>query len=52
MRKKDTREGSGHNEKPPLAKTVRSASGKLVKQYPSKLGYHGTDAEKELNPEE
>lgn len=51
--KKDHGESTNEqNEKPPLARTVRSKSGKLVKQYPSKLGYHGRDPERDLNPEE
>lgn len=33
-------------------RTVRTHSGKLVKQYPPKVGYHGTQEENRLNPEE
>jgi hypothetical protein len=37
---------------PMLATTVRKKGEKTVKQYPAKVGHHGTDDERELNPEE
>lgn len=33
-------------------KTIRTTSGNMVKQYPPKVGYHGTQKEENLNPEE
>ena len=33
-------------------KNITTGSGRMHKQYPKKVGYHGTDAEKGLNPEE
>ncbi|HET9486879.1 MAG TPA: hypothetical protein VFO54_05570 [Chryseosolibacter sp.] len=36
----------------PLSDTVRLKSGKGRKQYPASVGLHGTDPEKDLNPEE
>jgi hypothetical protein len=43
--------------KPPTAeplpaKEIKEKDGKAVKQYPPVVGHHGTDDEKELNPEE
>ncbi len=37
---------------PPSGKAVVSKSSKNPKQYPSKVGYHGKDDEKDLSPEE
>lgn len=38
---------------PILATTVRKkGEKKTLKQHPAKLGHHGTDDEKSLNPEE
>lgn len=37
---------------PILATTVRKKGEKTVKQHPAKLGHHGTDDERSLNPEE
>ena len=34
------------------AKTIVKESGEIQSQYPAKVGYHGTDNEKDLNPEE
>lgn len=33
-------------------KIIKQDSQEVHIQYPAKVGYHGTDAEKELNPEE
>lgn len=33
-------------------KTIRTTSGNIVKQYPPEIGYHGTQKEENLNPEE
>jgi hypothetical protein len=38
--------------RPLSAETVRVKSGKGRKQYPASVGFHGTDQEKDLNPEE
>ena len=43
--------GSGDSELMP-GKTIRTTSGGIVKQYPAKVGYHGTQDENKLNPEE
>lgn len=37
---------------PPSGKAVVSKKAKNPKQHPSKVGYHGTDREKDLSPEE
>lgn len=38
---------------PKLSKKVlKNDSEKMHVQYPAQVGYHGTDEEKELNPEE
>lgn len=34
------------------SKTIDKGAGKVLKQYPARVGYHGTDDEKDLNPEE
>lgn len=36
----------------PKAKTVRDSEGKVLRQYPPEVGFHGSDREKGLNPEE
>ncbi|MDQ2658353.1 MAG: hypothetical protein M3Y60_13105 [Bacteroidota bacterium] len=37
---------------PPSGKAIVSKRAKTPKQHPSKVGYHGTDQEKDLSPEE
>ena len=39
-------------EPPPSGKVVVPKTAKGAKQQPPRPGYHGTDDEKELNPEE
>lgn len=34
------------------AKVVATENGKVVRQYPAHVGFHGTTNENELNPEE
>ena len=34
------------------ARVIRRTSGEMVKQYPARIGYHGTGDETDLNPEE
>jgi hypothetical protein len=34
------------------SKEIRTKSGETIVQYPAEVGYHGTDKEKRLNPEE
>lgn len=34
------------------SKTIVKRSGKELRQYPAKVGYHGSDDETKLNPEE
>jgi hypothetical protein len=34
------------------SKTIVKEPGKEVRQYPAKVGYHGTDDEARLSPEE
>lgn len=36
----------------PKAKTVTDSEGKVLRQYPPEVGFHGSDREKGLNPEE
>lgn len=33
-------------------RVIRRNSGGVVKQYPARIGYHGTGDETDLNPEE
>ena len=44
--------GSGEDKELMPGKTIRTTSGGIVKQYPPKVGYHGTQDENKLNPEE
>lgn len=46
--KDGSREG---NELMP-GKTIHTPSGGVIKQYPPKVGFHGTQDENKLNPEE
>jgi hypothetical protein len=39
-----------HSKQEPITKKVDPSSGQT--QYPEKVGFHGTDDEKELSPEE
>jgi hypothetical protein len=53
-KKKEAAEGE-KTSAPPLdvpAKVIRKDSGKVVKQYPARIGYHGSGDETDLNPEE
>lgn len=37
---------------PPTPRVVCTKDGAVQKQYPSRVGYHGTDKETDLSPEE
>jgi hypothetical protein len=56
MKKNKSKEAAGGRKtSAPLAasaKVIRKDSGKVVKQYPARVGYHGTGDETDLNPEE
>jgi hypothetical protein len=44
-----------HKEKPAREKQIKTSSDKKpakTEKIPSHMGYHGTDAERNLNPEE
>lgn len=34
------------------SRAIRTKSGATIIQYPAEVGHHGTDKEKQLNPEE
>lgn len=34
------------------SRTIRKRTGEVITQYPAEVGYHGTDKEQRLSPEE
>ena len=51
-KKTSKKEADIREELKPAKKVINSGTGRMHIQYPAKVGYHGTDEERDLNPEE